>query len=166
MSIHNAPVRMAFCKDSFPTWTPAAREEQGCSAGDGKKALVFLLIPGLFYFQLLTRRPVACCGTAWCGAWLLSGLGSAGWCPSSAAWTRGWSPPALRGARTSGGSGATRSVGGLSLGLPPPLDALCLQHRGKGGHALKDHPCPGHRAPPDSKVKEEMEGTEAMVSRC
>lgn len=111
---------MAFSQDTFPLWTPAAREDQECFAGDGKKGLVFLLIPGLFYFQLIARWPVACCRTAWCDAWPLLGPGSVGWPPSSAAWTRGWSPPALRGVRTSGGSGGTRSVGSACAGRIVP----------------------------------------------
>lgn len=48
----------------------------------------------------------------------------------------------------------------------PPLDALCLQQRGKGGHALRDHPCPRHEGVPNFKVEKELEGAEAMVTRC
>lgn len=144
---------MAFSKDSFPLWMPSTREDPGCFAGDGKKGLVFLLIPGLCYFQLLTRHPVGCWGTAWCGAWLLSGPEPAGWPPSSAAWMRGWSPPALREARTSGGSGATRSVGSACVGRIVPGFAPSLRcsfpatKREKVAMTLRTIPVPGTGLP-------------------
>lgn len=81
------------------------------SKGWGEETGV-LLIPGLFYFQVLPHQP----GTAWCGVWPSSGLEWVGWPLSSAAWRRGWSPPASRGARTLGGSGATRSVSFVCMG--------------------------------------------------
>lgn len=60
---------MAFSQDSFPSWTPAAREDWGCFAGDGKKGLAFLLTPGLLCLQLSSLQPVTCCRPAWSGVW-------------------------------------------------------------------------------------------------
>lgn len=48
---------------------------------------------------------------------------------------------------------------------PLPWMPFAFQ-RGKGGHALAECPCLRHSTPPDSKVEQEIEGVEGIVTRC